>query len=143
MESYPLSDEYMIFNTKTSRYELTERDVLEFLGINLKERVKNENAIAQILKTVSLQTYSFIHQFNVNNDFQDFVLATTQKGREVIKSAMEQQLIYLCTVGDLSKTTDLDKRGVWFDEIAKEILLTPIPEIGTSICYSGDFFPIC
>lgn len=136
---YPYSDGYMIFNNDTKRYVLTEADVMQNLGINLTERVKDPNAINSFLNLASLHVYRFIHQFNTNNDFQDYVIAKTESGRKIIKEAMEQQLVYLSMVGDLSRSANKDERMAWFDPTAEEILMRTIPEIGCSVCYSGQF----
>ena len=140
---YPLSDEYMIYNEQLRRYILTEKDVLENLGIDLPARLRckngssNANSINALLNLASVHVYRFIHEHNVNNDWQDCVIANTQKGRQIIKEAMEQQLIYLLTIGDLSRSTDSTKRAFWFDDTARDILYQTIPEIGTTILYTG------
>lgn len=134
---YPYSDDFMKFDEPTQRYILTEQDVRENLDINLQKRLLNSDAINTVLRQVSTQVYSYIHKFNANNRWQDYVISKTKKGREIIKEAMEQQLIYFLTNGDLSRSTDPNKRLLWFDETAKETLMQPIPEIGCSICYTG------
>lgn len=137
---YPLSDDFMIFNEQTNRYVLTEKDVLLNLGTNLSERVKDKNAINALLNLVSQHVYRFIHMHNIQNDFQDYIIAHTETGRIIVKEAMEQQLTYILTVGDLTRSTDEKKRMLWFDDLAKETLMRTIPEIGTTICYTGRFF---
>lgn len=135
---YPYDDEYMIYNKELSRYVLTEKDVLHNLGINLAERVKDQSAINSFLNLASMHVYRYIHQFNVNNALQDYVIAHTETGRKIVKEAMEQQLVYLSMVGDLSRSADKEERLSWFDENAKEILMRTIPEIGCSVCYAGN-----
>lgn len=141
--TYPLSDEYMIYNEQAKRYVLTEKDVLDNLGINLSARMKskngstNLNVINSLLNLASVHVYRFIHEHSINNSWQDCVIANTEKGRQIIKEAMEQQLVYVLTIGDLSRSTDSAKRAFWFDDTAKEILYQTIPEIGTSILYTG------
>ena len=80
----------------------------------------------------------FIHKHSNNNDLQDYVISHTEKGRKIIKEAMEQQLIYYLAVGDLSKSTDEKKRALAIDMVAQETLMQTIPEIRTSICYTGN-----
>lgn len=139
MTAYPYTDDYMTYDYDTHRYILTQKDVSENLGIDLTARIKAPNAINALLKQVSTQIYNFIHSHNVANEFQDFIIAKTYKGRAVIREAMEQQLIYFLAVGDLSRSTDREKRALAIDENAKNVLLQPIPEIGTTILYSGRF----
>lgn len=136
---YPQSDMFMIYNKDFNRYILTEQDVISNLGININDRLKNPEAVNSLLNQISIQVYRFIHSHNVDNQFQDFVIANTEIGRQIIKCAMEEQLIYVMTNGDLSRSVDEKKRALWFDDNAKEILYTIIPEIGTHILYSGNF----
>lgn len=135
----PISDEFMIYNEEYNRYILTEKDVVTNLGIDINDRVKNPEAINSLLNQISIQVYRFIHEHNVANVVQDYIIATTEMGRKIIKTAMEEQLIYVMTNGDLSRSTDKEKRALWFDDNAKEVLMTPIKEIGTHILYSGKF----
>ena len=137
--TYPYSDDRMTYDYETHRYILTEKSVLEELGINLAERSKNEVARANLLKLASAQVYRFIHEHNVANDFQDYIIAKTESGRKIIKEAMQHQLTYLMMVGDLSRSADINKRALWFDDNAKQVLYRPIPEIATSVCYTGRF----
>ena len=135
----PYSDEHMIYDFETHHYILTEGCVLQELGINLKAISKNDNAIKRVLKQASNQVYRFIHSHNTAEDFQDYIIAKTQNGRKLIKEAMLEQITYLLDVGDPSKILDMEKRGMYIDDNAKEILMRTIPEIATSICYTGRF----
>jgi hypothetical protein len=135
--TYPYSDDYIKYDFVAHRYILTEKDVTDNLGIDIFKRLKNKNVINSVLNQVSLQVYNYIHQFNEDNKAQDYIIAKTEDGRRIIKEAMEQQLIYFLTVGDLSRTTDKEKRAMWFDEQAKQVLLQDIAELGTTICYQG------
>lgn len=134
---YPYSDRYMTFDEVSHRYILTVEDVFENLSINLSERINSENVRKRLLKHISNQIYNFIHSHNTNNDWQDYVIAKTESGRKIIKEAMEEQLIYFLTVGDLSRSLDKEERSIVIDEMAKECLLRTIPEIGTTILYTG------
>ena len=136
---YPYSDEYMTYDFHSHRYVLTEKDVEEVMGIDFHEHNDNETARSMILRQVSLQVYNFIHSHNTATDWQDYVIAKTETGRRIIKEAMEQQLKYLLLVGDSSILLDPNKRHLWIDEMAKEVLMTTIPEIGTTVCYTGRF----
>ena len=139
MTNYPLTDEFMVYDYENHRYILTEKDVEENLGISLIARSKNEKARAQLLKQVSRQVYAFIHDYTLSGceEAKDYIIATTKSGRAKIKEAMEQQLLYFLTVGDVSKTTDAQKRAFKFDETAKAILEEHIPELGTNLLYTG------
>ncbi len=136
---YPLSDDFMIYDYTTHHYVLTEEDVMTNLGINLAARMNNENAVSALLRQISRQVYSHIHAYTYQGcgAIKEYIIATTEKGRQVIKEAMEQQLIYVLAVGDLSRSTDPNKRVLSFDRTAELVLLETIPELGTSILYTG------
>ncbi|MBO7214003.1 MAG: hypothetical protein J6V66_00750 [Clostridia bacterium] len=138
--NFPYSDDYMTYDYTLHRYVLTEKDILDNFAINMTARFKNANTVHTVLKQVSMQVYNYIHEYNVNTEIQDYIIAKTEKGREIIKQAMEQQLLYWLTVGDLTRSTDKDKRAVWFDDNAREILYQGIPEIGTPIVYTGSLY---
>jgi hypothetical protein len=137
MTKLPYSDSYMIYNNSDHHYILTEKCALESLGINLKERTKNEVAIKRVLRLASTQVYGFIHEHNTNNDLQDFIIAKTESGRKIIREAMEEQLLYLTLGGDISRVHDWQKQAMFLDSSAKRVLYRTIPEIGTTVCYTG------
>lgn len=138
---FPLVDEYLDYDYATHRYVLTEKDVLENLAIDLNAdfRPDVKNSVEKFLKQVSTLVYGYIHSFSVNNLMQDFIIAKTEMGRKFIKEAMEQQLIYMLEVGDLSRSPDMNKRALWFDDNARRTLEQTIPEIGTTILYMSQF----
>jgi hypothetical protein len=110
---------------------------MENLGIDIEARLTVPNAIPALLNRISVKIYSFIHTHNVNNQLQDYIIAKTESGRRIIREAMEEQLIYFLTVGDLSRSVDEAERRLAIDQTAIDILLQPIPEIGCSILYCG------
>lgn len=133
----PYDDEYMVFDEMTGHYVLTSKYVLDSYGIDLFDCVNDRNsANAQIaanalLKRVSNMVYNFIHDYSIYNERQDYFIAHNDRLRAVIQQAMGEQLVYLQTVGDLSRSTDREKRALAIDENAKQIL------INSGICYSG------
>lgn len=137
--NYPYVDEYLTYDYTTHRYVLTEKDVLENLAIDLQAEFRPDvkNSVEKFLKQVSTLVYGFIHSFSVNNLMQDFIIAKTEQGRAYIKEAMEQQLIYMLEVGDLSRSPDMNKRAMWFDDNARRTLEQPIYEIGTTVLYNS------
>ena len=145
MQNYPYNDDYMIFNEKTNQYILTAKAVFEYYGIDLESETKGFNngniAVEAILKTVSNHVYNFIHEHNTNNAFQDYIIAATEKGRDIIKRAMLEQFVYIRSVGDLSRSTDRYKREMWFDKQAENILFENIEYNGRRYCllYTGSF----
>jgi hypothetical protein len=143
INNYPYSDEYMTYDYENHRYMLTEKAILDELGINLSERSKNEAAKKAFLRLASNQIYNFIHSHNVNNVLQDYIIAKTAKGRKIIKEAMTSQFWLLANAGDLSILPDERQRALSIDMNAISVLEQSIPEIGCSILYTGNLPRIC
>ena len=132
----PYSDDYLTYNENTGRYVLTTKNLLENYGIDLDSSANNVGAQG-ILNMVSISIYNFIHKHNFNNEMQDYMIASTEKGRKIINDAMCMQFMYIRQAGYLSRSTDKDKRAMAIDEDAKEILSQVIPEFGCSVLYCG------
>ena len=75
---------------------------------------------------------------NYRTDIQDYIIAKVPSARKMIQEAMEEQLLYMSLKGDLSRSTDKEKRELAIDETAKEICARVLPELGISIIYTGD-----
>lgn len=133
----PYSDEYMIFDEMTGHYVLTSKYALDRYGIDLFEGINDRNsanvqiAVSAFLKQVSNMIYNFIHSYTIYERRQDCMIATNPYFRFVIQEAMGEQLVYMNMVGDLSRSTDKEKRELAIDENAKQIL------INSGICYAG------
>lgn len=136
--NYPYSDQYMRYDINSHQYVLTKKYVLEQLGIDLNAEGKGNLVYSDwLLKRVSNVIYNHIHKFNIDTDMQDYIIAKTKGGREIIMQAMSDQFIYLKMLGDLTMTTNREKREMVIDLNAEQTLLKKIPETGTTICYSG------
>lgn len=137
----PYSDEYMTFDEFTKHYYLTEKAVLDELGIDLisaaKTQAYGDIQVKQILKTVSMHCYKYIHEFTTRNDFQDGVIATTEEGRNLIFRAMLEQFLYVKKNGDLLRSIDRERRALYMDETAKSILNEPLK------CLNGGLLTFC
>lgn len=133
----PYNDEYMVFDEVTGHYVLTAKFALDRYGLDLYENVNDRNstnaqiAVSAILRQVSNIIYNFVHQYSVHNKRQDYILATVPSMRNIIMEAMGEQLLYMSQVGDLSRSTDPEKRKLAVDENARRIL------IDSGICYCG------
>lgn len=129
----PYSDEYMTYNEARRHYVLTAKAVLDNLGIDLNENVKdNANGVNAFLMRVSELTYRKMHEYGDNTE-QDSVIATTETGRKIIFNAMLEQFFYVKAVGDLSLSTDRDERALYASDALIEIFEETIPEIGRSV----------
>lgn len=134
----PYSDDDMIYDYQTHRYVLT-LDYARRNGIDLEARVRSvdttaaANIINNVLRTVSTQIYTYIFAHNMNRRALEYVIAKSETARNVVKDAMREQLAYITTQGDLSRTTEKDKRKMYIDIMAKLILDTDVPELGTCL----------
>lgn len=133
----PYSDDYMTFNERRCRYVLTAKAVFDNLGIDLNDEIKqNPNGVNAFLSRVSDSVYRKIHEYG-DNEYQDKIIAYTQKGREIIFECMLEQFFYMKNVGDLSLSTDIKERALYCADSLIEILDEVIPEIGKSIINIG------
>ena len=133
----PYSDKLMKYDETTHRYTLTKDYVLRVVP-EIMSQLKDEGAILMALEQVSDDIYDYMHEYTFRDSVQDFIIAHTETGRRVIQKAMEKQLIYLIAVGDTTFYLDDNKRKMYIAEKSKKVLMTNIPEIGTTIIYSGD-----
>lgn len=134
----PYTDNYMTYNETTGHYSLTAQAVFERLGIDLSAQNKdNANGVNAILNRISMLTYRKIHEHSNDTQCQDWLIASTRTGREIIYEAMLEQFFYVKNVGDLSLSPKKEERELYFSDTAYEILLREIPEVGRSVCYTG------
>lgn len=141
---YPYDDEYMVFDHSTGHYVLTEKYITEQMGIDLAGRINERNAInpsalvKRFLKQTSNMVYNYIHRFNIDNLLQDLLIAKVPSLRPLIQEAMTEQFYYLSIVGDISRSTEREKRELAIDENCKAVLERTVPELGTTILYTGE-----
>ncbi|MEE1279675.1 MAG: hypothetical protein UHH95_02450 [Oscillospiraceae bacterium] len=96
-----------------------------------------EYVINGILEDVSDMVYNYIHDFNDDNDRQDYIIANVNSARAIIEKAMINQTEYVIKEGNLYLSLDDNERSKAFSEQAHKILSRTIKEIGTSILYTG------
>lgn len=139
----PYSDDYLFYDETTERYVLTEKALVENVGVNLRERmgetalVNPDTAIKSFTRTVSDMIYQFIHEHNVDNRKQDHLISTVPELRQIIQKAMEYQAVYVLNVGNLYLSVKPEERAVAIDYLAQSILSTTVPCLGISIIYGG------
>lgn len=69
----PYSDDYMVWDENTNHYILTEKALIEKVGLNLRARMGDralitpEIAIKSFNTTVSDMIYQYIHEHNIDN----------------------------------------------------------------------------
>ena len=139
----PYSDDYLFYDEITGHYVLTEKALIERVGLNLRARmgerslISPEVAIKSFNTTVSDMIYQFIHRHNIDNSRQDNLIATVPELRRIIQRAMELQAVYVSVQGNLYLSTKPEERAVAIDYLAQSTLGTVVPCLGVSILYTG------
>ena len=139
----PYSDDYLFYNEQTNHYELTEKALIERVGVNLRARmaegalINPEVAIHSFTRTISDMIYQFIHEHNVRNERQDHLISILPELRQIVQKAMEYQAIYVLNVGNLYLSTKPEERAIAIDYLAQSTLGNTVPCLGVSILYSG------
>lgn len=140
----PYSDDYLYYDENTNHYVLTEKALVENVGLNIRARmaetaaVNPEIAIKSFNRTVSDMIYQFIHQHNINNRAQDVLIASIPELRQIVQKAMEYQAVYVANVGNLYLSTKPEERAVAIDYLAQSVLGEVVPCLGVSILYTGE-----
>lgn len=139
----PYSDAYMRYDELKHRYILTPKCVLDELGIDMEARLSAKGSanpqatINALLDRVSALTYRFIYAHNIDNEAQRYAIETLPSARRILFEAMKAQLTYVMAVGDLSISSDKNKRLQYMDDVAAEMLENPLLELGHSLIYTG------
>lgn len=141
-QTYPYSDDFMIYDEQSNRYVLTEQAMIDW-GFALREQVEGagvvnpELALKGFFRVVSDTVYAFIHRYSMRNQFQDEQIACNPELRPIIYRAMIYQAMYMYYNGNLSLSTKPEERNNAIDMTCQDILNTYIPSLGTNILYTG------
>lgn len=139
----PYSDDYLFYDETTGHYVLTEKALVENVGVNLRERmaetalVNPDTAIKSFTRTVSDMIYQFIHEHSIDNRRQDSLISSVPELRQIIQKAMEYQAVYVLNVGNLYLSVKPEERAVAIDYLAQSVLGNVVPCLGISIIYGG------
>lgn len=150
----PYSDEAMVYDFDNHMYILTPECVLKELNVNLAEALNptgaanvGQNPIA-VLKQISFVLYSQLYASSCNNTIQEWLAAKAESARDIIKSALKQQVLYFLFGGDLSQYNGVDIRkarrmpdfdGRILAPNARNILERNLKETGKSLMYAGGY----
>ena len=124
----PYSDDYMIWDKVTKQYVLTEKALLERVGVNLRARmaesslISPEVVIASFCTTISDMIYQFIYEHITESKRIIALIATVTEIRAKVQRAMELQAVYVLNVGNLYMSVKAEEREVAIDTIAKSIV---------------------
>ena len=138
----PYSDDNMVYDDITGRYILTEKAFTDF-GYDLRSQIMDggytspDNIIKGFFRTVSDMVYAYIHSFSGNTPRQDKLIACVPSLRGIIMRAMLYQAAYYYFNGNGWLSTKPEERAAAIDMIGQDILAQTVPELGTSILYSG------
>lgn len=136
---YPKDSAYMRYDYETHRYVLTLKYVADVLGVDLEKQVNSNGAvngqavINRILNTASIHVYNYIFAHNINRQAQEWIIAKCPSAREIVKRAMGEQLFYLLSVGDLTRSDKQEERENYMDVQAKMILNQDVRETGAPL----------
>lgn len=139
---YPYNDDIMTFDADRGKYVLTE-NAMTLAGVDLRARLSAsktpnpEILIQNMLYMASDYVYDYIHEYSMDNDTQDTIIAKTPSMRKIIQRAMQEELKYLLSVGDPTLSLDKDKQTMVISRRVMHILDTTIPEYGVPITYCG------
>lgn len=121
----PFNDNYMRYDYNSHRYILTPTYLTEVLGIDIERRAGSsilaQNVINNALNRVSTLIYSYIYQFN-DKQTLNYIIASCNSARDIIKDIMGSQILYTLTVGDLTLSTKKEERDNWLDITAKALI---------------------
>lgn len=140
--AYPYSDGLMRWNEEDGRYYITEQALKNF-GVHVRARlgandtIMADNVINSLLELATETTYDFIHEHSFDNSAQDYFIAKIPSLRNIIYKVLVRQAIYLYRVGDNRFSTDEALRRSYMYGGAEAALGVIVPELGTSILYSG------
>lgn len=138
----PYDTDFMRFDADTNRYYITEAALVSH-GIDLRGRLAASSVAAPefivngLLSDTTDMLYAYIHQFNVDNEFQDKLIAEVPSMRKVIYSALLHQAVYVVKNGNLTLSIDDNERQKAIDMTAISELNRIIPELGVSILHQG------
>lgn len=138
----PYTDENLRYDEKTKKYYLTEEALIS-QGIDIRMRIAEGNStspeyiINGFINRITAIIYAYIHKFNIDNKYQDFLITHIPSARDMIFNTLINQAIYTFKNGDLSLSTDENERSKAYDDVALSELNTDLYEIGCSILYTG------
>lgn len=139
---YPYSDEYMIFDENSRKYYITPAQ-LDRMAVNLRAELSAVNtADAAIYINFAIEratdmVYGFIHDYNADNVYQDYLISNVPSIRPIIQHAISMQAVYNYMNGDGDFSADKNVRETKYYGGLYRDLSKIIPELGRSILYTG------
>lgn len=135
----------MIYDYTHHRYVLTEKAVLQELGVNLQTYLDqsgdaNPSTMAQrIAKMISAHFYAWVYAHTTNKRYVEYLLAKYPPCREIVRECLVNETYYALKNGDFWNYAD-DEHG--FDKKVSQttrlLLEEPLPN-GFRLLYRGAF----
>jgi hypothetical protein len=107
--AYPLSAQDMTYDFDEHKYVLNLDYVRTKTGVDLVLRmnspyiVDKTTAANSFLRTVSEQIYAYVYSYNLDNDYQEYLMAKSPLAREALRSAMLAQIGYILRNGKIDE----------------------------------------
>ena len=107
--SYPLNDQNMYWDMQEHMYVLTADYVKAKTGVDLyllmndSYIVDKTVAVRRVLEKVSRQVVEEIYSYNVDNDYQEYLMAKSEMAREVLMGALLLQVEYIVRNGKINE----------------------------------------
>lgn len=123
----PYSDDLMVFDEETFQYILTE-EAMRRNGCELRANLAETNSVSadliihSFLRGVSEVIYAFIHEYNTDNEAQDWIIANSQPMRKVMYRALSEQAKYNYLNGALEFSAKKEEQEMAIPQIVKSIL---------------------
>lgn len=140
---YPYNDDYMVVDELSGHYKLTEKALIEKVGVDVRARilatstVNPENVVEKLVQTTSDMVYQYIHECNIDNARQDYLISKVPELRPIILKAMVYQAEHVCFNGNGYVSPVKEERENAINALCKSVLNTVVPRLGVPITHAG------
>lgn len=144
------NDDYMVYNIRLHRYELTSKAVLDEIGENLALVLQSgTNGETAFLKRVSAVVYNYIYSASQSPSYIEYILANDDDLRDMIFEMLLRQVEYTLENGavDLASGVNIAKQqamspsatrgAAQVSAITEELANRILPKYGHSLRYAG------
>lgn len=143
--NYPFNDDAMLYDYKKHQYVLTERYVLETLGVNLSlylDSTGDENVSTlgqRVLRRVSDFFYNYVYAHGSNKYFIEYLLAKYPPCRDIVKDCLVDEVYYQLRNGDFFNSADVGSQiEKWVSPTTRMRLQEELPN-GVCLVYQGHY----
>ena len=107
--SYPLSGQDMVYDFEEHKYILKLDYVTQKTGVDLVLKmnspyiVDKTTAANSFLRNISEEIYAYVFSYNLDNDYQEYLMAKSPLAREALRTAFLAQLGYILRNGKIDE----------------------------------------